>query len=73
MSNYSEKDIITLKKYGIHLTKTFGPGVSCPGEPPYGKSNACKTICFGDQGIYGYHKIKPPCNRRKKEKENNNK
>ncbi|OGI23843.1 MAG: hypothetical protein A3E91_00410 [Candidatus Moranbacteria bacterium RIFCSPHIGHO2_12_FULL_40_10] len=64
MYNYSEKELEIMKKCGIHLSKCFPfvPGISCLGESPFGKSDACETICFGDQGIYGYHKIKPPCN-----------
>lgn len=64
MHNYSEKEKATLKKCGIHLSERFPfvPGISCLGEPPFGESDACKTICFGESGIYGYHRIQPPCN-----------
>lgn len=58
---YSEKDIIILKKYGIALTDPFIPGICCPGEAPFGESDACMTLCFGTLGIVGFHKLPCPC------------
>lgn len=62
---YSEKNLATLKKYGISPTDPFVPGICCPGEAPFGESNACMSLCFGDSGIVGFHKLPCPCGHQK--------